>query len=193
MTLGDQGQETYTPRVLIIDLKGALHTLKVENELFGGSSHSSLPPRTPPPPNGAAQPQNNGMTWYILLPFTKKKKIRAKCNYRDGTVEEHVAPQHAQNDFIRDLNQNTVVPSTEEADDPYELDQQVNVWSDYNRALYHPRSVYQVDDYAHADDTLPFYDFEQGKQLASTDAFVLFFCFILARKCRADNAGSVMR
>jgi len=53
----------------------------------------------------------------------------------------------------------------------YNLDSTVNVWADYLRTRYHPRTVSIINEYEHNSDTKPFDVFNYGTDVWKTEQF----------------------
>jgi len=53
----------------------------------------------------------------------------------------------------------------------YDLDSAINVWADYLRTRYHPRTVSIINEYEHSSDTKPFDVFNYGADVWKTEQF----------------------
>ncbi|XP_041976785.1 protein misato [Aricia agestis] len=120
------GAVTYTPRLLVADLKGSLKTL--------------------PSTGGLESEEVEEPQWESV-----------------ETIEEPPAPK---NEFIKDINSDSEV-NTEEKD--YQLDQEVNTWTDYVYSRFHPRTINIVKEYCHGNESGGFDLNISGHSLWKTD------------------------
>ncbi|RVE52476.1 hypothetical protein evm_002870 [Chilo suppressalis] len=118
-----KGEVTYTPRLLLADLKGSLKTLPAS----GG-----LPIET----------DNDDLQW--------------------NTVETIEEPVPERNQFLSDLD-------TETEDKQYNLEEDINTWTDFLYPRFHPRTVNIVKEYCHGDETECFDIHNSGKTLWKQD------------------------
>ncbi|KDR19639.1 protein misato homolog 1 isoform X2 [Zootermopsis nevadensis] len=136
-----KGHVTFTPRLLLVDLKGSLGHLRQEGDLY----------------NHPEDVNPNKVQWPV-------EKVDVLCT---PTVEK--------NEFINDLEseENVMVNTEAPGSLPkvYNLDSVTNVWADYLRTRYHPRTVSIINEYEHNSDTKPFDVFNQGANLWKTEQF----------------------
>uniref|UniRef100_A0A1B6LBE0 Protein misato homolog 1 n=1 Tax=Graphocephala atropunctata TaxID=36148 RepID=A0A1B6LBE0_9HEMI len=141
-----RGEVTFTPRLLLVDLKGSLGCLPEEGRLYGTSPgpDTSLPlwppdkvtvqSRASESKNEFLQDLEQGETLATSLPTELKKSGKA-------------------------------VPKL------YHLDDSVRSWSDFLRPHLHPRNINLVQEYQHEDASLPFDTFPQGQAIWSSSRF----------------------
>ncbi|XP_059490557.1 protein misato homolog 1 [Neocloeon triangulifer] len=131
-----QGHVTYTPRLLLVDLKGSLGSMPEHGGLYETSQEEQEP-----------EP-----IWVNQVEVQRKEKFK-------------------NNEFLADLaNEEKTgepVPQTKQ----YKLDDCVDVWSDFLRTRYHPRSINIVQEYERGSESSKFDAFPQGAALWKTDLF----------------------
>lgn len=160
-----RGEVTFTPRLVLSDLKGSLGALTVDGGLYED--------QLSPDPSLALWPEDR--------------------------VEVEAADEAQKNEFLNDLDacssraevcsiddvkkEKVVVPKR------YCLDESVNVWSDYLRTFYHPRSLAITNEYKHNDDNTPFKFYGQGIELWKNEDYQEDFAErIRAYMEEADNS-----
>eukprot|EP01135_Chromosphaera_perkinsii_P002685 Nk52_evm53s226 gene=Nk52_evmTU53s226 len=162
------GQETYTPRLIVLDLKGSLNSLKQCGSLYDNITPSSSPSKSlhaawpgvcqqfreaPTPKNEFLEDLEEEEQNYLI-----QKQLDA--NSVTGGAVEGVVSQMEGSGILRGNNVTTAGgTSTAEASvsqKSYNLDEDVSVWSDYLRLHLHPRTVHIINDYCHASDFEPF-------------------------------------
>ncbi|XP_067636109.1 protein misato [Eurosta solidaginis] len=141
---------TYTPRLLLVDLDGSLKHLPQEGELYGNSIKRS---------NDTTEKEE-----------VKKLKVDLETDSTDVEVVQQ--PQANKHDFQKDL-ENPVIDIHEKE---YNLAENVETWTDYLYARYHPRSVNIVNEYKHDSGKQIFDTFASGVQLWKTTQFEDDFC-----------------
>lgn len=62
----------------------------------------------------------------------------------------------------------------------FELDNDINVWSDYLKTRFHPRTLSIVNEYKHNDNNRPFESYIQGSEVWNSPNFGEDWC----DKCR---------
>lgn len=134
------GEVTFTPRLVLTDLKGSLGTLPED----GGLYEKPLLPQ-----NSLALWDQNKVSLDVSPPLEKNEFLtdldvlesQMKC---DGNDKEAVALK------VRKR---------------YNLENSVRVWSDYLRTLYHPRSLAITNEYKFEDNDRPFNCYGLGTSL----------------------------
>ncbi|PSN51241.1 Protein misato [Blattella germanica] len=129
----NKGHVTFTPRLLLVDLKGSLNHLPKEGDLYD--------PLEVPKPNEAQWPTDK--------------------------VDVVVSPKPEKNEFLDDEQ----VDHASNLPKVYNLDNVVNVWEDYLRTRYHPRTVSIVNEYEHNNEEKPFDVFNCGSNIWKTEQF----------------------
>lgn len=119
-----RNEVTFTPRLLLVDLKGSLKSLQEDSELYTIPCESS--------------------------------------NHQN--VQPIIEPQESQNDFLRDL------PCLSERR-IYNLENKVNVWSDFLYSRFHPRTVNLIREYQHNNENTPFDIYPLGANLWKREQF----------------------
>ncbi|RUS28703.1 hypothetical protein BC938DRAFT_481551 [Jimgerdemannia flammicorona] len=133
-----RGIETYTPRLMVYDLKGGFGSLKKFNKLFEDTDKN---------PTDAID-----FTW-------------------DQNVQQFAEEEYPKNEYLQNLEeeekenraQQNQMEIEEQEEPNYHLDEQVHLWSDYNRIFYHPRSFNQLTQYQLDNDFKPFDVFSYGR------------------------------
>lgn len=125
--LTDKGYVTYTPRMVLVDLKGSLVHLPERGELY----------------EDVSAPDPTSAIW------------------SEDKVDVIQAPKKEKNEFLQDLSKD-YLESEEEGDIVYNLDNEVNVWSDFLRTRYHPRSTSIINEYNHGNSMQKFDVFNYG-------------------------------
>ena len=146
-----KGEETYTPRTLIYDLKGGFGGLRKWGGLYDQQMSVDERPE---------EDKEDGI-WYVgheadgrrLLSFADHGHGR-----RDGNVNTLTAPTIPQHGYQTSLEQNDPQPELLRTDP-------VRYWSDFNHVFYHPRSIVPINDYELNSSILPFEKFETGDDL----------------------------
>ncbi|XP_017781412.1 PREDICTED: protein misato [Nicrophorus vespilloides] len=121
---------TYTPRLLLTDLKGSLKSLPQQGYLYD-------------PP---VDPNKFETCWHSEVAIEEEEKI-------------------AKNEYQKEID-NPAEPKIE-----YNLEDSVDVWSDFLYARFHPRTVNVINEYQHESEETPFNIFPVGQKLWETDYF----------------------
>ena len=130
------GNSTFTPRLVAVDLKGALGSLPVYGDLYC---------------DGVIKPTLDAQTlWDGEVDVSKADenkndylKFLDEEEGGDESKEPQLEPEKAEHPR----------KSRARAKELYNLDTQVHVWSDFLRARFHPRTNIVVDQYQHQDVT----------------------------------------
>ena len=127
------GEVTYTPRLVCADLKGSLGRLPQFGDLYDAPSKV---------------PKRDSLLW-------------------DGELQVQKEEPKKPNDFQRELEKEEETGVTADAADSddqtnYDLDRQVDVWSDYLRTRFHPRTNVILEEYQHDNPLKPFDAFGLG-------------------------------
>lgn len=144
-------QVTYTPRLLLVDLDGSLKHLPREGELYGNSIKR---------------------TTEGVESIDDVKKIKAELENMSTDVEVVEQPHASKHDFQKDLED----PVIDIQEKNYDLADNVDTWTDYLYARYHPRTVNIVNDYKHSTEKQTFDTYACGVQLWKTEQFEDEFC-----------------
>ncbi|XP_076355308.1 misato mitochondrial distribution and morphology regulator isoform X2 [Tachypleus tridentatus] len=170
-----RGHTTYTPRLLAIDLKGSLNTLKQTGTLYdisytkpscGWDGNVDIFKSEPARRNEFLKQieKNQGEVG------SKTHHVLQRSYYKDT--------ESCENSDEKDTCQATfssAVPevASEDAFGPktYNLDNEVKVWSDFLKTQFHSRSICLVDEYFHDSEQDPFDLFGLGLQVMSSENF----------------------
>ena len=138
----------HTPRLLCIDLKGSLKTLNEDGTLHLAEEEEEARPK-----QFIEHDENMDTTDEISLFQTEGYKKNAFLT--DVAENERGKPANAK----------------ELAKKLYNLDDVVDVWSDYLGTSYHHQSILLLNNYMHNEDTSNFNMFSQGFSMNADTAF----------------------
>ncbi|CAG8585002.1 11007_t:CDS:10, partial [Ambispora leptoticha] len=130
------GLETYTPRLIIYELKGGLGSMSRRNRLYDDSSMKV---------QSLTKTWDWGIEKHVNEPYNKNEFLR------DLEAEEETSTLPIEQEA-----------PTEEI--IYNLEDSVKVWSDFNRVYYHPKTVNQINQYQFDDEFMPFDVFSYGQE-----------------------------
>ncbi|XP_014775446.1 protein misato homolog 1 [Octopus bimaculoides] len=142
------GQVTFTPRLILWDLKGSLHCLKKEGTLYD------------------FRMKNRPTEWHGNVTVNKKPKIEKNEFLKDIEKQEecyHVPSEYeemetesAENskemETSEEINKREETDRNENCDSGnkiYNLDDSTEVWSDFLNIHLHPKTVNIINDYTH--------------------------------------------
>ncbi|KAJ8000230.1 hypothetical protein DPEC_G00202680 [Dallia pectoralis] len=151
-TLG--GQMTYTPRLIALDLKGSLQTLRQEGCLYEtGKDLTTLT-------------WEGNVMMHTESPTTKNPFLLDldkldKGEKLSGVDFEQTPVPH----FSGSVAMETVNSRLERAQKGYQLEGSVQVWSDFLRIHLHPRTISVIHKYNHDGETHRLEAFGQGEAL----------------------------
>nr|XP_054754974.1 protein misato homolog 1-like [Lytechinus pictus] len=155
-----QGEETYTPRLVCLDLKGSLNTLRAEGILYDLKAEEDVH-------------WGGDITLHKSSP-AHKNQFLADLEAQD---EYYLQGEPRVEDDEDNLSTPDMDTSEVNADDPkdddppslkhYHLDDDVHVWSDYLRSHLHPKSVSIIKEYSHDSSVGGFDLFTQGQNVFS--------------------------
>ncbi|XP_030832931.1 protein misato homolog 1 [Strongylocentrotus purpuratus] len=153
-----QGEETYTPRLVCLDLKGSLNTLRAEGILYDLKAEEDVL-------------WGGDITLHKSSP-AHKNQFLADLEAQDEYYHQGEPKVGDDEDDLStpDMDTSEVNADDSKFDDPpglkhYDLDDDVYVWSDFLRSHLHPKSVSVVKEYSH-DSTVGGFDmFTQGKNV----------------------------
>lgn len=160
------GAVTYTPRLLLCDLKGALrHLPRSGGDLYGR-------------PAGGDRAAPDSLCWDTdgrLEVLCDEPEPKSQYQHElDGTSEKPVAmveqPEVEGNNDIGDADG---MEATGPSDDqhPNSLSATVRTWTDYMYSRYHPRTINIVDSHRHSSDEAALDTYAAGAALWQTDQF----------------------
>ncbi|KAL4624861.1 hypothetical protein GN956_G17675 [Arapaima gigas] len=148
-----RGHLTYTPRLIAVDLKGSLYTLRQEGSLYDFGKETST------------------FTWsgevvtYEETPATKNSFLQDLDKLIDGEIlaEGDFPSQPSQ--FQGAVAMETVNSVMDHIQKEYQLEGTVRVWSDFLRIHFHPRSISVINQYNHDGESQRLEAFGQGETL----------------------------
>nr|CAD7397704.1 unnamed protein product [Timema poppensis] len=140
-----KGYVTYTPRLLLVDLKGSLGHLPEKGELY-----------EQPLANPEIVPWPREKVEVLTEPTTLKNEFLQDID-EENVMDQDDGP-----------TSKTVV---QDALKVYKLENVVKVWADYLRQRFHPRTVSIINKYEHANDSQPFNNYKLGANLWNTEQF----------------------
>ncbi|CAI2163768.1 11767_t:CDS:10 [Funneliformis geosporum] len=136
-----RGVETYTPRLLLYDLKGGFGSLKKMNRLYEESS-------------GNQESELHISSWGL------RSEIHAQMPYPKNEYLQGLEKEEEELIYSEETNSRIEV-ETEVKD--FKLDDAVQYWSDFNSVYYHPKSINAITQYQFEDEFMPFDTFSYGK------------------------------
>ncbi|XP_045838976.1 protein misato homolog 1 isoform X3 [Meles meles] len=139
------GRETYTPRLILMDLKGSLSSLKQEGGLYGDAQLDAAIAWYRGPQGGS--PRTREAALPNLPPFS--------C--RQGKLTTHKEELCPKNPYLQDLRSAEGVLSSDESS--------IRVWSDFLRVHLHPRSICMIQKYNHDGEAGRLEAFGQGESV----------------------------
>ncbi|XP_030397864.1 protein misato homolog 1 isoform X1 [Gopherus evgoodei] len=144
------GQETYTPRLILMDLKGSLNSLKQEGYLYGDMKIDT-----------SVAWQGNLMTHQEEPPaknlfLQDLSKLEGGMS-SDGDFSPRALP------LSKDVSQ--LPTQLHVSQKGHQLEGSVRVWSDYLRVRLHPRSIFMINQYNDDGESSQLEAFGQGESL----------------------------
>ena len=139
---------TYTPRVIVVDLKGSLGTLPESGELYDKISI--------PKEDTLSLHWSGAHQVFREEPFQKNEFLSDLEKGTDNALsEKEVEEVSSENEKSEDGSEEKL----------YNLEESVSCWSDYLGARYHPRSVLLCQSYQHENPTHPFDAWGLGREV----------------------------
>ncbi|XP_031441630.1 protein misato homolog 1 [Clupea harengus] len=152
VTLG--GQVTYTPRLIAMDVKGSLQTLREEGILYEAEN------------NASPQSWKGQVVTHKHTRSTKNSFLQDLDKLDDGEIlsdDDLHSSQQAQHSGA--VAKETVNSSLEHSKKTYSLEGSVRVWSDFLRLHLHPRTISVIHEYNHDGESGRLEAFGQGEAL----------------------------
>ena len=147
------GDQTYTPRLLVFDLKGSLKNLPKYGTLYQTPSdgHETLWEGAVSVHESEPEPKNEfQMDLEAVLESENDRETEVSVDNR--TLDQDPVDKNPREKF-------------------YDLDKNVFVWSDFSGTCLHPKSIQLVRDYLHDGSTSPFDVFGYGQSVAKDEHF----------------------
>jgi len=131
---------TYTPRLVLLDLKGSLGTLPECGELYGRNTIPKV--------------CSESLNWTEGHQIFKEEPVKKNSFLRELDNEIHTEDDERGE---KDIDKAIGIEDIKEEEEPlYNLENQVTFWSDYLAARFHPKSVLLCDSFQHKNTAHPF-------------------------------------
>ncbi|XP_041361041.1 protein misato homolog 1-like [Gigantopelta aegis] len=143
-----QGEVTYTPRMVCVELKGSLNTLRQEGSLYDTGKENEVNWSGDVTLHKAPRVSKNK----FLDNLDKMEAEQTQQEYMETGEEEETSAEAKTSEV------NVFEPRT------YNLDSTVSVWSDFLRIYLHPKTVCMLQDYSHKNEAQPFDVYSMGVQ-----------------------------
>ncbi|XP_042081328.1 protein misato homolog 1 isoform X1 [Haplochromis burtoni] len=153
-TLG--GHVTYTPRLIAMDLKGSLRTLRQEGSLYDAGKDTS------------AVTWDGSITMHEESPPAKNSFLEDLDKLDKGEIlaeADFPSSSQPQCSAARSLSVDTVNSHLARVQKSYRLECSVKVWSDFLRIHLHPRTISVIHQYNHDGEAHRLEAFGQGESL----------------------------
>uniref|UniRef100_T1JDX5 Misato Segment II tubulin-like domain-containing protein n=1 Tax=Strigamia maritima TaxID=126957 RepID=T1JDX5_STRMM len=154
------GEDTYVPRLVAIDLKGSLNTLKEDGILYGGGQKSSEVPWIGNVSVFKTEPSQKNE----FLCDLEKEEVRS----RNAQIRKEIGSE-PEKDVCQASPDNPSLAENVSRTKFYDLDSKVQLWSDFVGTHYHPRSIYIIDQFSHNSELDSFEHFGLGEQVWSNE------------------------
>lgn len=162
-----RGEQTYTPRLLIFDLKGSLRNLPRYGSLYQTSSkgNEALWSGEISVHEGDPEQKNE----FLMDLEAELNEFETVANV-SRTLNDTAVIDNGTLDrpSINSFNEDDKRPLREKF---YELDQDISVWSDFLGTSLHPKSIQLIRDFLHGGNTNPFDVFGYGQGVAKEEHF----------------------
>ena len=161
------GQETFTPRVVLFDLKGSLGTLPQFSSLYRTDSNddNTLSWRNDLTVHRTEPEPKNEFQMDIEDEFLSQSDISStsdtQVNYR---LAQDITNRHipeVQNS-CETQNTNGVTTIDRGSEKFYDLDKDISLWSDFLGTQFHPKTVQLLGDYFHTADAFDVFGYGQS-------------------------------
>ncbi|XP_054834631.1 protein misato homolog 1 isoform X2 [Eublepharis macularius] len=152
-----QGQETYTPRLIVMDLKGSLSSLKQEGCLYQDTKTN-----TPVAWKGK-------LTAHQEETSPKNPFLKDLNRSQGGTSPSgNFAPRTPHGGKDRTL----LLEGQDKASKEPNMESTMHVWSDFLRTHLHPRSILTIHQYNHEGESSRLEAFGQGEKLLQDPTYL---------------------
>uniref|UniRef100_A0A3Q3LF75 Protein misato homolog 1 n=1 Tax=Mastacembelus armatus TaxID=205130 RepID=A0A3Q3LF75_9TELE len=143
------GHVTYTPRLIAMDLKGSLRTLRQEGRLYDAGKDSSA------------------LTWEGSFVMHKESPPEKNSFLQDlDKLDVSIYGGHlSSSSFSGSVTVDTVNSRLAQVQKSYRLEGSIKVWSDFLRIHLHPRTISVIHQYNHDGEAHRLEAFGQGEAL----------------------------
>lgn len=153
------GDPTFTPRLLMFDLKGSLRSLPRYGTLYDQTASHS-----------------DEASWSGKISVQKSEPEPKNEFQMDLEAETESGAEVTDNRTLdRDVDADNRTLDRDDSQNPrekyYELDEHISVWSDFLGTCLHPKSVQLVRDFLHSGSTNPFNVFGYGQGVVKDENF----------------------
>ncbi|KAK7116070.1 protein misato homolog 1-like [Littorina saxatilis] len=154
---------TFTPRLVVLDLRGSLSTLRKDGSLYNEEKEEEVKwSGDVTLHKSATEPKNQFLQDLDRVEGTDE----SKGDVDNIDLESPRENEEDGKDQAEDITEQAVFGSK-----LYNLDNQVKVWSDFHAVHLHPRSIQLVQDYTLGSEDNPFDVFGLGQQALSGQAW----------------------
>ena len=158
------GDQTFTPRVLMFDLKGSLKTLPQYGTLYQTPSYSSEAAWSGKMSVHKADPEPKNEFQMDLE--AEEPEAETAVNYTDNRTLDRDSRT-----LDRDSSSGVTEDNKNSREKYYNLDKDISVWSDFLGTCLHPKSVQVVRDFLHEESANPFNVFGYGQGIIKDEHF----------------------
>lgn len=137
-------QTTYMPRLVTVDLKGALGSLPEFGDLYHNDRMSSSIPKTDLSSQAAENWHSNKLAVQRAEPYRKTRYLQQLEDAEKIKLEEG-----------KEID-DTGDPTSINMKGDHNLDEEVHLWSDFLRARFHPKTNVVIKEHGHANSIDPF-------------------------------------
>ncbi|KAG9293707.1 hypothetical protein G9A89_019044 [Geosiphon pyriformis] len=127
-----RGIETYSPRLMIFDLKGGFGSLRKINHVYEDNSY---------------------------LGYNPQEQILQEGEIWNSNIEPLIEVPYEKNEFLKNLETEENSAPSEKS---FNMEGSVKMWSDFNRIYYHPKSIIEIPEYQFGHPSMPFDIFSYG-------------------------------
>lgn len=162
-----RGEQTYTPRLLIFDLKGSLGNLPKYGTLYETPSYTNQAQWSGDISVHECEPEpKNEFQMDLEAELNEFETVANDNRTRDQTAV--IGNGIFDRPSISSFSEEDKRPLREKL---YDLDQVISVWSDFLGTSLHPKSIQLIKDFVHGGNTNPFDVFGYGQGVAKGEHF----------------------
>jgi len=142
-------QTTYTPRLVALDLKGSLGTLPEIGDLYGGPGY----------------PKSSGLNWVGGVEIVKNEPVKKNKFLQQLDREAQIDTDDGEKDRDTAMEWEDQAKIEKQETQTYDMEDQVNYWSDYLYSRFHPKSILMVESFQQNNATHPFDTYGLGRSI----------------------------